>query len=389
MSAVRDDDSSSQGSGWPSRAWVAIVGAAILGVVGGGLLLRLVLWPDQVEPDGTERPIVLPPGVYVALGDSYSAGEGLPPWQPGTEDVPEGDRCHRSASDGYPLLIWWEGMTERRFRACAGADVKNVFDEVQRHSDGRGHTRENFQGLQVEPGVLTEDVKLITITMGGNDVGFAKVLKFCALLLPPWDSCLNNEFDPYDEFHKDPELSDWVDARLTKLGDDLKTMYERLNAEAPVDARIIVLGYPSLFPEEVQRSCFGELGAFNKEERAAYINYGLALNGLIRESAEGPGLEYLDTLSVFSTHEPCGAGGLDWMRFPSYRLIDGWFHPNEVGQEQLARVILCYLDEHPGGAGEATVPVQESGAVDAATRQCFESSDSFPAPPNEAAGSVP
>jgi Holliday junction resolvasome RuvABC endonuclease subunit len=88
MSAVPDDDSSSQGGGWSSRAWVAIVGAAILGAVGGGLFAWLVFWPDQVGPPSPERHVVLPAGVYVALGDSYSAGEGLhrldehppPPW---------------------------------------------------------------------------------------------------------------------------------------------------------------------------------------------------------------------------------------------------------------------------------------------------------------------
>ena len=75
-------------------------------------------------------------------------------------------------------------MEDRRFRACAGADVRNVFDEIQRHGDGKDNSLENYLGLQVEPGVLTDDVKLITVTMGGNDVGFAKVLKFCALFLP-------------------------------------------------------------------------------------------------------------------------------------------------------------------------------------------------------------
>ena len=385
MSAGRHDLASSDSKGWPNRAWLPIVGAALLGVVGGGLFVRLVLWPDQGEvPPGEARNPDLPRGVYVALGDSYSAGEGLPPWQPGTEDVPEGDRCHRSASHGFPLLIWWEGMEDRRFRACAGADVRNVFDEIQRHGDGKDNSLENYLGLQVEPGVLTDDVKLITVTVGGNDVGFAKVLKFCALLLPPWDSCLDKKFDPYKEFDADPTLEEWIEDRFTELGNALEVMYARLNGEAPDDARIIVLGYPSLFPEKVQLTCLGEFGAFNKTERRRYIEYGIALNELIRDRAQGAGLEYLDTLWLFSNHEPCGAGGSDWMRFPSPRVIDGWFHPNEIGQEKLARVILCYLYEHPGGAGEAEVPVQETAAVDAATRECFESSDSFPAPPIEA-----
>jgi len=100
-------------------------------------------------------------------------------------------------------------MKERRFRACAGADVRNIYDEVQKHGGVP-----SILGLQLEQGILTDDVKLITITIGGNDVGFAKVLKFCALLFPPTDGCLNNEFDPYDEFEPDPTLEN-VDQHAT------------------------------------------------------------------------------------------------------------------------------------------------------------------------------
>jgi hypothetical protein len=107
---------------------------------------------------------------------------------------------------------------------------------------------------------------------------------------------------------------------------------------------------------------------------------------LIRERALAANLEYIDTMSLFSTHEPCGAGGSDWMRFPSINSIDGWFHPNETGQEKLARAVLCYLDAHRGGvnaAPEATV------TIDPATKECFESSDIFPAPPTQAEEPTP
>lgn len=142
-----------------------------------------------------------------------------------------------------------------------------------------------------------------------------------------------------------------------------------------------MLGYPSLFPEEIQFSCLGELGFFNKTERRGYIRYGVTLNNLIRERALAGDLEYIDTMPLFTTHEPCGAGGSDWMRFPSPKTIDGWFHPNETGQQKLARAVLCYLDEHPGGGNAAPEGI---ASIDPGTRECFESSDIFPAPPAQA-----
>jgi len=105
MSRKRDDLASSNSHGWPKRLWLALVGVGLLGVVIGGLVIRQV-WPEKEIVIVVRRAAdLLPEGVYIAIGDSYSAGEGLPPFQPGTEDVPDGDRCHRSVSDGYPLLI--------------------------------------------------------------------------------------------------------------------------------------------------------------------------------------------------------------------------------------------------------------------------------------------
>lgn len=60
------------------------------------------------------------------------------------------------------------------FRACLGAVLANVFDEIQEHS-----AVANRQWLQAEPEIVGEDVALVTLTMGVNDVDFAKVLSFC------------------------------------------------------------------------------------------------------------------------------------------------------------------------------------------------------------------
>src|SRR3954447_24676710 len=60
-------------------------------------------------PDDTSR--------YVALGDSYSAGEGVEPYEPRSGDYPEGDDCHRSLL-AYPRLLTFDHGVEVTFRAC-------------------------------------------------------------------------------------------------------------------------------------------------------------------------------------------------------------------------------------------------------------------------------
>jgi hypothetical protein len=108
------------------------MGIAVLGLL-VGLFAGWLLW----ERDGWTPPPPLPidvgSGRYVALGDSYVAGEGLEPWEGGTEDSPVGNRCHRSAIWAYSQLLTFaeDSKIVRVFRACSGAVTANAYDTPQ------------------------------------------------------------------------------------------------------------------------------------------------------------------------------------------------------------------------------------------------------------------
>ena len=102
---------------------------------------------------------------YIALGDSYSSGEGNPPFLAGT-DGPN-DYCHRSPQAYSEVLGSLFGIAPR-FYACSGAvtsDITSTFHDT-------------------EPPQLTQpgtdsSADLVTMTIGGNDAGFADVLQAC------------------------------------------------------------------------------------------------------------------------------------------------------------------------------------------------------------------
>ncbi|MDQ2811363.1 MAG: GDSL-type esterase/lipase family protein [Actinomycetota bacterium] len=95
-----------------------------------------------------------PPGnTYVALGDSYSSGEGAPPYLTSS--------CDRSASS------WVTGFAADlgagvgyANNACAGATTSDVVNQGQLNS-------------------LGPNTQLVTITVGGNDMGFGPALTNC------------------------------------------------------------------------------------------------------------------------------------------------------------------------------------------------------------------
>jgi lysophospholipase L1-like esterase len=111
-----------------------------------------------------------PPIDYVALGDSFSSGEGVPPYQQAT-DVPKTSMCHRSTTAYPPLrtaqlpkLLATKRTVNLAFGACSGAPTANL--------QKPGQYNETSQLQRRNP---QDD--LVTITIGGNDAGFTDMLK--------------------------------------------------------------------------------------------------------------------------------------------------------------------------------------------------------------------
>jgi streptogramin lyase len=105
-------------------------------------------------------------GSYAALGDSYSSGEGNPPYEPGSDDASY-DKCHRSES-AYALLLDGErGLGPIAFKACSGAVTDDLFNE----------NSANHEPAQLT--ALSTATKVVTLTIGGDDAGFVHVLNEC------------------------------------------------------------------------------------------------------------------------------------------------------------------------------------------------------------------
>src|SRR5687768_8413680 len=89
------------------------------------------------------------PPPYVALGDSYSSGTGTRSY------LADGTSCQRSTS-AFPSLVAAARGYALNFRACSGAKVADV--------------------TTTQLGALTTATRYVTISVGGNDAGFADVL---------------------------------------------------------------------------------------------------------------------------------------------------------------------------------------------------------------------
>jgi lysophospholipase L1-like esterase len=218
---------------------------------------------------------------YVALGDSYSAGVGSP-GQVGS--------CLQSPN-GYPGQ-WVAKNSPQSYTdlACSGATTDDV--------------------LSSQAPKLTSAADLISITIGGNDVGFADVVLTC-------------------KFGSDATcaaaVADAEDEAQDTLPGKLDTTFAAIKAKSP-SAKVVVLDYPRLF-DTASSSC--GLGGMSLANRKV-LNAGAdVLDGVIQERTQAAGLTFADVRSTFSAHGICASSPY----LTGFTLLPPTdsYHPNKNG----------------------------------------------------------
>jgi GDSL-like Lipase/Acylhydrolase family len=303
--------------------------------------------PRAPEPP-PEPAIPQQPLDYVALGDSYSSGEGVPPFDPETDT--SGNRCHRSTAAYSRVFepIGWR--LRRRFFACSGAVTDNVglLDEASGQLGGVVQ----YGGEQaVQLGRLTPpewaETDLVTLTIGGNDAQFARVLSQCLVF----------------RCHRGRRARRIATHIARAVPPKLGATYAGIARSAP-NAGVFVLGYPQLFPSRPRRRCAIGKRPLSRPKQVFLRARGEQLNRAIRRAARGAGFHYVDVERVFRGHEPCGPKS-EWIH--SIVLRGGVvfsFHPNGFGQRAYARALERYvgcLTRHGWPNAASGVPANPRG----------------------------
>ncbi len=224
------------------------------------------------------------PGEYVALGDSYASGVGAGPY------IAESGACKQSPNS-YPRT-WARNHPEFTLKdmTCSGATIADVrSDQIS---------------------ALSQATKLVTITVGGNDIDFTEALTTC--LIDTDDACVNAAFS-----------SAWA-ARLV-VPSDLDGLYNDVKKRAP-NARVIVMGYPHLI-DEGDGSCGAITPGATKREWMNYAADQMAEG--IRSAAGKAGVTFVDVRDGFAGHEACSA--TPWINGVDLTRYDEIFHPNYTG----------------------------------------------------------
>lgn len=252
---------------------------------------------------------------YIALGDSYAAGPGLPDF--------EFEPCERSQHN-YAHNLAAELDVDGFIDATCGAAVTDDFSRSQK------------PGAIPQFDAITHDADLVTVTIGGNDAGFAEVLMTCGIV-----SITPGITDPCREFYNRSGV-DELELRLTKIvAPQLHAVFVGIRQRAP-HAVVLATGYPRLTP--TVGACYPDLPFAPGDY--SWIN-GLQdkLNATIEEQAEAAGIEYVDLLAPSAGHDACAAPDGRWVEpVQTTRLTPA--HPNYTGMEAIARIVADRLAAH-------------------------------------------
>jgi lysophospholipase L1-like esterase len=240
----------------------------------------------------------------VALGDSYSSGEGAKPYDAETDR--RGNRCHRSPQ-AWPRLL---GAFTSHLLACSGAETRQLYIGM-RNRDDHGQ----LAGLTQISERTTIDV--VTVTLGGNDIGFAAHVRAC-FLLP--SLCLADQEE--------------IDRDLRDLRADLVRGYDAIQS-ASGGARLVVVGYPEIVPRPIEPDHCVWLSQVEKDRAAIVAG---KLNRTIASAASAAGAEFISIRGALDNHELCTDDS--WMRRIWIGVsIQEMGHPTTRGQEAIADAV--------------------------------------------------
>ncbi|GAA2772106.1 GDSL-type esterase/lipase family protein [Streptomyces showdoensis] len=317
------------------------------------------------------------PTAVVSMGDSYISGEGGRwqgnslttsggrlgtdrAWTGGGYDPSrvygssEANGCHRS--DSAEVKSAGALAAELINLACSGATTRNVF---RASNGGVAYKGEAPQADQLAAVAASRDVKLIALSIGGNDLGFADVITTCATDYIVW----------YSYCHDDQQaaVDAKIDGAMAAVGKSIDEIRAVMTGAgyAAADYRIVLQSYPSPIPRSTENR-YGESGwtrtntggcpFWNADSDWARDSLVPQIANRLKAVAQAKGAQFMDLRDMLQGREVCAkssklvsstapasASTSEWARWIDQNETQGPLqedmHPNYYGQLALGRCL--------------------------------------------------
>jgi GDSL-like lipase/acylhydrolase family protein len=342
----------------------------------------------------------------VSLGDSYISGEAGR-WQGNSIDA-AGDRdgtdraaynctatvcsydssrvygasaangCDRS--DVAEIKSATIAVDQKINLACSGATTANIFRSSQGGADEKG---EPPQGDQLRYVAQTWNVKLVILSIGGNDLGFADIVQACATAyLSAQGPCHTAQQQVLDSK---------FGAAMKNVARAIDEVRAIMTASGYTKFRFIVQSYPSVFvrasdnryPEtdRAQRAGIGGCPSYDADADWARDSVVSQISNGLKFVAVAKGVQFLDLRDAFEGREICSDSTeqaslghppsgttSEWGRLlnqstVSQGVLQEAVHPNAYGERALGRCLTLIYGSFSRGGNCTNTPGQGPDAM--------------------------
>lgn len=257
-----------------------------------------------------------PPLVYVAMGDSYAAGSLVLP-------AKEVFTCARSAVNYASLLAKEVRPAEFRDVTCGAAQTTHFANPQPGIIFGTAAPQYD---------ALSADTTLVSVGIGGNDIGLVGLAVSCVNLLPEG---LGKSCKAANTAGGVDKLAQKIDAFAPTYG----TVIEQIRQRAP-RAKILMVGYPTGIKKG---GCWPVVPVWSAD--ADYLQAALTrLNLRMAQQASAHGATYVDLATPSIGHDMCKGISTRWIEglipsVPTNGLVP--LHPNAAGLRNAVPTVLA------------------------------------------------
>lgn len=249
---------------------------------------------------------------YAALGDSYAAGPLIP-----NPLLPLG--CLKSSNNYAHLAAPGIGLTLRD-ATCSGATTVHMTNPQNVDPDGPNPPQLNS---------VDSSTTVVSLTIGGNDIGFSEVAQSCITVNPFSHPCL----DKYNAGGVN-QLKARIDATAPKVA----AVLQGIKSRAPA-AKIYVVNYPAIFPE-TGFGCWPQM-PIGFQDVPYLRTTQKQLNSMLATQAAANGATLVNWYNASIGHDACKGSSTRWVE----PLVPGNsaapIHPNKAGMVGGANALLA------------------------------------------------
>ncbi|MEV7938375.1 MULTISPECIES: GDSL-type esterase/lipase family protein [unclassified Kitasatospora] len=348
------------------------------------------------------------PTASVTLGDSYISGEagrwmgnaaGTSGSRAGTDRAWNGSSADASRiygptaasgcdrSDVAEVLSASTGAQNEINLACSGAVTANIFRAA---NGGQTLKGEAPQADQLATVARQNSVKLITLSIGGNDLGFSGIISNCVQDYLIWYSyCHDSAQSSIDS--KMPTAM----AGVGKAIDEIRAVMAGAGY-AQGDYRLVLQSYPSPIPRSAEmrypesgwtRSNTGGCPFWDGDADWARDSMVPQISKSLAGVAASKGAQFLDLSDMLQGREVCStatrqptatagpsATTSEWARFldgglnSTQGVLQESMHPNYYGQQALGRCLTLLWGQSSGDYACRNTAGQDAGGMYLAAR---------------------